>query len=47
MDGLQEERGYWKLKEEALDRTRWRIAHRKIQWTFRKTDKGMNGRMKE
>jgi hypothetical protein len=24
-DDLKEKRGYWKLKEEALDRTLWRI----------------------
>jgi hypothetical protein len=24
LDDLKEKRGYWKLKEEALDRTRWR-----------------------
>jgi hypothetical protein len=24
LDGLKETRGYWKLKEEALDRTLWR-----------------------
>ena len=23
MDGIKETRGYWKLKEEALDRTVW------------------------
>ena len=23
LDDLKEMRGYWKLKEEALDRTRW------------------------
>jgi hypothetical protein len=26
MDGLMEERGYWILKEEALDRTLWRTC---------------------
>jgi len=25
-DGLKEKRGYWKLKEEAPDRTLWRTA---------------------
>jgi len=25
LDSLHEKRGYWKLKEEALDRTLWRI----------------------
>jgi hypothetical protein len=24
LDGLKQRRGYWKLKEEALDRTLWR-----------------------
>jgi hypothetical protein len=24
LDGLKENRGYWKLKEEALDRSLWR-----------------------
>jgi hypothetical protein len=24
LDDLEEKRGYWKLKEEALDRTLWR-----------------------
>jgi hypothetical protein len=24
LDDLKEKRGYWKLKEEALDRTQWR-----------------------
>jgi hypothetical protein len=26
LDGLEKKRGYWKLKEEALDRTVWRIG---------------------
>ena len=26
LDGLEEKRGYWKLKEEALDLTVWRIG---------------------
>ena len=26
LDDLKEKRGYWKLKEEALDRTLWRIC---------------------
>jgi hypothetical protein len=26
MDDLKENRGYWKLKEEALDRTLWKLA---------------------
>jgi len=26
LDDLEEKRGYWKLKEEALDRTVWRTG---------------------
>jgi hypothetical protein len=26
LDGLKETRGYWKLKEEALERTVWRTG---------------------
>jgi hypothetical protein len=26
LDGLKEKRGYWKLKDEALDRTLWRTG---------------------
>jgi hypothetical protein len=26
LDDLKEDRGYWKLKEEALDRTVWRTG---------------------
>jgi hypothetical protein len=26
LDDLKEKRGYWKLKEEALDRTVWRTS---------------------
>jgi hypothetical protein len=33
---------YWKLKEEALDRTLWRSRLRKDLWTCRKTDNSMN-----
>jgi hypothetical protein len=29
LDDLKETRGYWKLKEEALDRTRWRTRFRR------------------
>jgi hypothetical protein len=29
LDGLKEERGCWELKEEALDRTVWRIRFRR------------------
>jgi len=36
LDDLKERRGYTHLKEEALDRTMWRL------WTCRKTDYKMN-----
>jgi len=29
LDGLKEKRGYWELKEEALDRTLWRPHYRR------------------
>jgi hypothetical protein len=29
LDGLKEKRGYWKLKEEALDRILWRTRFRR------------------
>jgi hypothetical protein len=29
LDGLKEKRGYWELKEEALDRTVWRIRFKR------------------
>jgi hypothetical protein len=36
LDDLKEKRSYWKLKEEALDRTLWRLR------TCRKTDYRIN-----
>ena len=42
LDDIKEKRGYWKLKEEALDRTLWRTL-RKRQWIYRKRDCGMYG----
>ena len=30
LDGLTERRGYWKLKEEALDRTLWRTCFERV-----------------
>jgi len=27
LDGVKEKRGYWKLKDEALDRALWRRTH--------------------
>jgi hypothetical protein len=37
LDDLKEARRYWKLKEEAQDRTLWRTQSGK-DWTCRKTD---------
>ena len=37
LDDLKETRGYWKLKEEALDRTLWGTRCGTL-WTRRKTD---------
>jgi hypothetical protein len=44
LDDLNEKRRYWKLKEEALDRTLWRseISLWKRLRTCRKTDYRMN-----
>ena len=41
LDDLKDRRGYSHLKEEALDRTMWRI------WTCRQTEYWMNGRKTE
>jgi hypothetical protein len=30
MDGLKEKRGYWKLKEEATERTPWRARFERV-----------------
>jgi hypothetical protein len=38
MDKLEETRGYWKLKEEALDRTLWRTCYGMKEYKYR-----MNG----
>jgi hypothetical protein len=37
LDYLKEKRRYWKLKEEALDRTLWRTRWKRLR-TCRKTD---------
>jgi hypothetical protein len=47
LDDLKEKRGYWKLKEEALDRTVWRTRFGTCQWANRKTDYRMNEWMNE
>jgi hypothetical protein len=38
LDDLKERRGYSHLKEEALDRTMWRVPFWKRLWICRKTD---------
>jgi hypothetical protein len=38
LDDLKEKTRYWKLKEEALDRTVWRTRFGKRLWTCHKTD---------
>jgi hypothetical protein len=35
LDDLKETRGYWKLRDEALDRILWRTRLGKRQWTGR------------
>jgi len=35
LDGSKETRGYWELKEEALDRTLWRTGFRRGYMTKR------------
>jgi hypothetical protein len=42
MYDLKERRGYWKLKEEALDRTVWRIRFGRGYGPVVKTDYRMN-----
>jgi hypothetical protein len=37
LDDLKERRGYWHLKEEALDRTMWSSLWKRL-WTRRETD---------
>jgi hypothetical protein len=39
---LEETRGYWKLKEEALDRTLWRTGCGRGYWACLKTENEMN-----
>jgi hypothetical protein len=41
LDGLKEKRGYRKMKEEALDRTLWRIRFGKRLLTCRRIDYGI------
>jgi hypothetical protein len=41
LDDLKEKRRYWKLKEEALDRTLWRTRWKRLR-TCRKADYRMN-----
>jgi hypothetical protein len=44
LDGLKEMRGYWKLKEEALDHTVWRTCFgRGYGPVVRQTTEWMNG----
>ena len=43
LDDLKETRGYWKLKEEALDRTLWRTRFGSDCGSVCNTDCGMNG----
>jgi hypothetical protein len=42
MDDLKENRGYWKLKKEALDRTLWRTLFGKSYGPVVKPDSRMN-----
>jgi len=42
LNDSKEKRGYWILKEEALDRPLWRIWCGKWLWTCRKTDYSLN-----
>ena len=39
LDGLKEKIGYWKLKDEALDRFLWRTGFWNGLWTCSKTDR--------
>jgi hypothetical protein len=41
LDDLKGKKSYWKLKEEALDRTLWRTLFGRC-YTCRNTDYGMN-----
>jgi hypothetical protein len=42
LNNLKEKRGYWKLKEEALDRTVWRTRFGRGYGPVVKTAYGMN-----
>jgi hypothetical protein len=42
MYDFRESRGYWKLKEEALDRTHWRTVLERGYGNCHKTDYGIN-----
>jgi hypothetical protein len=42
MYDFKESRGYWKLKEEVLDRTRWKTVFERGFGNCRKTDCGIN-----
>jgi hypothetical protein len=42
LDDFKEKRRYWKLKEEALDRTLWKTGFGRALRTCRKTDYRMN-----
>ena len=46
LDKLKETRGYWKLKDEALDRS-LQNSHKKRLWTCRKAGCRTNDRMYE
>ena len=37
MDKLEETRGDWKVKEEALDRTLWRTCYRMNEYKYGKS----------
>ena len=42
MYDFKESRGYWKLKDEVLDRTHWRTVFERGYGNCRKTDCGIN-----
>jgi hypothetical protein len=42
LEKLKEKGGYWKLKEEALDRTMWRTRFGRVYGHVGKTDCKMN-----
>ena len=48
LDDLKEKTEYWKLKDEALDRTLWRTGFGGgYVWSCRKIEKGKKERKKE